>query len=39
MIQQELAKRLTHSFTDVNLLTQALTHRSFGAHNNERWEF
>jgi ribonuclease-3 len=39
MIQQELAKRLSHSFTDVNLLTQALTHRSFGAHNNERLEF
>ena len=39
MIQQELARRLSHSFTDVNLLTQALTHRSFGAHNNERLEF
>jgi ribonuclease-3 len=39
MIQQELAKRLSHSFNNVNLLTQALTHRSFSAHNNERLEF
>lgn len=39
MIQQELARRLSHSFTNVDLLTQALTHRSFGAHNNERLEF
>jgi ribonuclease-3 len=39
MIQQELARRLTHSFVNVNLLTQALTHRSFGPHNNERLEF
>jgi ribonuclease-3 len=39
MIQQELTRRLSHTFTNVNLLTQALTHRSFGAHNNERLEF
>lgn len=39
MIQQDLAKRLTHRFTQVNLLTQALTHRSFSALNNERLEF
>jgi len=39
MIQQELTRRLPHTFTNVNLLTQALTHRSFGAHNNERLEF
>ena len=39
MIQQELARRLSHSFNNVNLLTQALTHRSYGAHNNERLEF
>jgi len=39
MIQQELARRLSHTFTNVNLLTQALTHRSYGSHNNERLEF
>lgn len=39
MIVQDLARRLTYSFINVNLLTQALTHRSFGAHNNERLEF
>jgi ribonuclease-3 len=39
MIQQDLAKRLSHSFVNGNLLTQALTHRSFGSHNNERLEF
>jgi ribonuclease-3 len=39
MIQQELARRLSHRFNNVNLLTQALTHRSFSAHNNERLEF
>ncbi|HEY9277545.1 MAG TPA: ribonuclease III [Methylotenera sp.] len=39
MIQQDLGRRLTHSFVNVNLLTQALTHRSSGAHNNERLEF
>lgn len=39
MIQQDLAKRLSHVFVNDDLLTQALTHRSFGAHNNERLEF
>lgn len=39
MIVQDLSRRLTYSFTNVDLLTQALTHRSFGAHNNERLEF
>ncbi len=39
MIQQELAKRLSHRFNNADLLTQALTHRSHGAHNNERLEF
>ncbi len=39
MIQQELAKRISHRFNNADLLTQALTHRSHGAHNNERLEF
>ena len=39
MTHQDLSKRLTHDFVNVNLLTQALTHRSYGAHNNERLEF
>lgn len=39
MIQQDLARRLSHAFVNDTLLTQALTHRSFGAHNNERLEF
>jgi ribonuclease-3 len=39
MTQQDLSKRLTHHFVNVNLLAQALTHRSYGAHNNERLEF
>lgn len=39
MMQQELARRLTYSFTNIQLLSQALTHRSYGAHNNERLEF
>lgn len=39
MTQQQLAKRLTYSFTNDGLLTQALTHRSYSAHNNERLEF
>ncbi len=39
MIQQDLSKRLTYCFKDGQLLTQALTHRSFGAQNNERLEF
>jgi ribonuclease-3 len=31
--------RLEHAFVDRALLTQALTHRSFGQPNNERFEF
>ena len=38
MSQLHLAKRLTHQFENGNLLNQALTHRSYGAQNNERLE-
>jgi ribonuclease-3 len=31
--------RLGHQFSDLSLLEQALTHRSFGSFNNERLEF
>jgi len=34
-----LAGRLGHAFADGDLLAQALTHRSFGASQNERLEF
>lgn len=34
-----LANRLKHQFDDKNLLSQALTHRSFSGKNNERLEF
>lgn len=34
-----LQDRLGHAFNDPGLLDQALTHRSCGAHNNERLEF
>lgn len=34
-----LQTRIGHRFTDVDLLDQALTHRSCGAHHNERLEF
>lgn len=34
-----LQKRLQHSFADIGLLKQALTHRSFSADHNERLEF
>lgn len=34
-----LQERLGHAFNDPDLLDQALTHRSCGAHNNERLEF
>ncbi|MDH5611381.1 MAG: ribonuclease III [Gammaproteobacteria bacterium] len=34
-----LIGRLDYSFKDVNLLDEALTHRSVGSHNNERLEF
>lgn len=39
MTQQDLSKRLTYSFVNSRLLTQALTHRSYSAQNNERLEF
>ncbi|HSI43827.1 MAG TPA: ribonuclease III [Methylotenera sp.] len=39
MTEQELSKRLTYSFVNGSLLTQALTHRSYGTLNNERLEF
>ena len=39
MTQQILTKRLTYKFVDNNLLTQALTHRSYSAQNNERLEY
>ena len=39
MTQQDLSKRLAYSFVNATLLTQALTHRSFSAQNNERLEF
>ncbi len=39
MTQQDLSNRLTYSFVNTNLLTQALTHRSYSAQNNERLEF
>jgi len=39
MNQQDLSKRLVYNFVNANLLTQALTHRSFSAQNNERLEF
>ena len=34
-----LQNRLGHRFKDSNLLTRALTHRSFGTEHNERLEF
>src|SRR5450830_274132 len=39
MTQQVLSKRLAYSFVNASLLTQALTHRSYSAQNNERLEF
>ena len=39
MKQQALANRLPYRFVNHSLLTQALTHRSFSAQNNERLEF
>ena len=36
---QDLQLRLDHRFNDPALLQQALTHRSFSAHHNERLEF
>lgn len=37
--KQRFIKRINHTFNDVSLLEQALTHRSHGFHNNERLEF
>ena len=39
MTSRELETRLGYSFTQQDLLTQALTHRSFGVPHNERLEF
>ena len=39
MTQQDLTKRLPYKFVETNLLTQALTHRSYSAQNNERLEY
>jgi ribonuclease III len=39
MTLHELEHRLGHKFTNIALLEQALTHRSFGARHNERLEF
>jgi ribonuclease-3 len=38
-MSDDLARRLGHAFGRPELLAQALTHRSFGAHHNERLEF
>ncbi|PPC86499.1 MAG: ribonuclease III [Methylotenera sp.] len=39
MTKEHIASRLGHSFKNLGLLAQALTHRSFSANNNERLEF
>ncbi|MEW6590162.1 MAG: ribonuclease III [Pseudomonadota bacterium] len=39
MLTQRLQQALGHTFSRPELLTQALTHRSYGAVNNERLEF
>lgn len=39
MTQQDLSKKLSYSFVNNGLLTQALTHRSYSGQNNERLEF
>ena len=39
MMHSDLSRRLSYSFLNADLLTQALTHRSYGAQNNERLEF
>ena len=36
---EEFEKTINYSFSDRTLLSQALTHRSFGSTNNERLEF
>jgi ribonuclease-3 len=39
MPEAAVERRLAYQFRDASLLRQALTHRSFGAPNNERLEF
>ena len=39
MTLQDLSKHLTYQFINPQLLSQALTHRSYHAQNNERLEF
>lgn len=39
LLKQRLQQRLGYQFSDPKLLALALTHRSHGAHNNERLEF
>ncbi|WGL16716.1 ribonuclease III [Microbulbifer bruguierae] len=39
LLLQRLSNRLGHQFTQVELLSLALTHRSHGSRNNERLEF
>ena len=39
MIAERLQSRIGHEFADPKLLLEALTHRSFGQPNNERFEF
>lgn len=36
---RELTQKLTYEFNDVTLLVRALSHRSMGNNNNERFEF
>ena len=36
---EKLQKNLSYQFSDIELLTKALTHRSASKHNNERLEF
>lgn len=35
----KLCQRIEHNFSNIDLLTEALTHRSVGSKNNERLEF
>lgn len=39
MTAERLQSRIGHAFADPRLLLEALTHRSFGQPNNERFEF
>ncbi|WP_434064649.1 ribonuclease III [Sessilibacter corallicola] len=39
ILLERLQKRLGYTFQNSSILQQALTHRSFGANNNERLEF